>query len=56
MIGDGVLMLVGMGNDSAVMVQFIVDCGGCGEDVWGVVVWHWFVSSSERVLILVGCL
>ena len=38
MIGDGILMLVGMGNDGVVMVQFIVDCGGCGEDIWVVVV------------------
>jgi len=53
MVGDGVSMLVGMGNDGAVMVELIVDCGGCGEDVCEVVQ-HWFVPSNERVLILVG--
>ena len=55
MVGDGILMLVGTGNDGAVMVQFVVDCGCWGKDVGEVVVWHWFVPSNERVLILLEC-
>jgi len=56
MIDNGVSILVGAGNDGAVIVELIVNYGRWGENIWEVVVWHWFVLSSERVLIPVGCL
>jgi len=49
MIGDVVLMLVGMGNDRAVMIFFAIDCGGWRKDVGEIVGWHLLRSKTLMV-------